>query len=126
MVVDMHGSLPDEAERPLPLTERGCRTRASIVDAAATLMYQRGVCATSLDDVLAAAGSGKSQLYQYFADKADLVAAVIERQLENRARDLQTPRRTECCADVHQRSIGRRADWHLPGRASLPRKPRQC
>ena len=54
----MHGSLPDGAERPLPLTERGCRTRASIVDAAATLMYQRGVCATSLDDLLATAGSG--------------------------------------------------------------------
>jgi len=37
---------------------------------------------TSLDDVLAEAGSGKSQLYHYFDSKADLVAAVIERQLE--------------------------------------------
>jgi AcrR family transcriptional regulator len=64
------------------MTERGRRTRASIIDAAATLMYQRGVTATSLDDVLAAAGSGKSQLYHYFTDKADLVAAVIDRQLE--------------------------------------------
>lgn len=45
-------------------------------------MYQRGVGATSLDDVLAAAGSGKSQMYHYFDGKADLVAAVIERQLE--------------------------------------------
>jgi TetR/AcrR family transcriptional regulator, transcriptional repressor for nem operon len=52
------------------------------VDAAATLMYQRGVRATSLDDVLAAAGSGKSQLYHYFDGKSDLVHAVIERQLE--------------------------------------------
>jgi AcrR family transcriptional regulator len=64
------------------MTERGRRTRAAIIDAAATLMYQRGVTATSLDDVLAAAGSGKSQLYHYFTDKADLVAAVIDRQLE--------------------------------------------
>ena len=78
----MHGSLADGAERPLPLTQRGRRARGAIIDAAATLMYQRGVSATSLDDVLAAAGSGKSQLYHYFADKADLVAAVIERQLE--------------------------------------------
>lgn len=54
--------------------------RALIIDAAATLMYQRGVGATSLDDVLAAAGSGKSQLYHYFVDKADLVRAVVERQ----------------------------------------------
>ena len=70
------------AARPLPVTERGRRTRASIIDAAATLMYQRGVSMTSLDDVLAAAGSGKSQLYHYFDSKAELVAAVIERQLQ--------------------------------------------
>jgi TetR/AcrR family transcriptional regulator, transcriptional repressor for nem operon len=68
--------------RALPATERGRRARASIIDAAATLMYQKGVSMTSLDDVLAAAGSGKSQLYHYFDSKADLVAAVIERQLE--------------------------------------------
>lgn len=78
----MHGSASVGAERPLPLTQRGRRSRAAIVDAAATLMYHGGVSATSLDDVLAAAGSGKSQLYHYFVDKADLVAAVIERQLE--------------------------------------------
>jgi TetR/AcrR family transcriptional regulator, transcriptional repressor for nem operon len=75
-------SLNAAAARPLPVTERGRRTRASIIDAAATLMYQRGVSMTSLDDVLAAAGSGKSQLYYYFDSKADLVAAVIERQLQ--------------------------------------------
>jgi len=68
--------------RALPVTERGRRARASIIDAAASLMYQNGVTVTSLDDVLAAAGSGKSQLYHYFDSKADLVAAVIERQLE--------------------------------------------
>src|SRR5271170_7052623 len=68
--------------RALPVTERGRRTRALIIDAAATLMYQQGVSVTSLDDVLAAADSGKSQLYHYFDSKADLVAAVIERQLE--------------------------------------------
>lgn len=56
--------------------------RALIVDAAATLMYQRGVSATSLNDVLAIAGSGKSQLYHYFVDKADLVRAVVERQTQ--------------------------------------------
>ena len=46
-------------------------------------MYQRGVGLTTLEDVLAAAGAGKSQLYHYFDSKADLVAAVIERQLES-------------------------------------------
>lgn len=46
------------------------------------MIYNRGVGATSLDDVLAAAGCGKSQLYHYFDDKADLVRAVVDRQLE--------------------------------------------
>ncbi|MGB0971365.1 MAG: TetR/AcrR family transcriptional regulator, partial [Mycobacterium sp.] len=64
------------------MTERGRRARAEIVDAAAALIYQRGVRATTLDDVLAAAGCGKSQLYHYFDDKADLVGAVIDRQSE--------------------------------------------
>lgn len=66
----------------LPATERGRRSRAAIVDAAAAAIYRKGVAATSLDDVLAAAGCGKSQLYHYFTDKADLVRAVIDRQLE--------------------------------------------
>ncbi|PJE02349.1 MAG: TetR family transcriptional regulator [Mycobacterium sp.] len=66
----------------LPATDRGRRSRAGIIDAAATLMYQRGVSAASLDDVLAAAGCGKSQLYHYFTDRSELVQAVIDRQLE--------------------------------------------
>ena len=78
----VHVSPPAGAARRLPVTQRGRRARALIIDAAATLMYQRGVSITSLDDVLAAAGSGKSQLYHYFDSKADLVAAVIDRQLE--------------------------------------------
>jgi AcrR family transcriptional regulator len=44
-------------------------------------MYERGVRATSVDDVLARAGAGKSQLYHYFETKDDLVAAVLEHQL---------------------------------------------
>ncbi|BBX43426.1 TetR/AcrR family transcriptional regulator [Mycobacterium simiae] len=63
-------------------TERGRRTRAAIVEAAATIMYENGVAAASLDDVLAASGTGKSQLYHYFSSKSDLVAAVIDHQLE--------------------------------------------
>lgn len=63
-------------------TERGRRTRAAIVDAASRMMYESGVGATSLDEILAASGTGKSQLYHYFSDKSELVAAVVERQLE--------------------------------------------
>ena len=69
--------------RPQPRTARGRRTCAAIIDAAAELIYDRGVAATSLDHVLDRSGAGKSQLYHYFpAGKRDLVAAVVERQLE--------------------------------------------
>lgn len=60
------------------LTARGAKTRARIVTAAADLMYVRGVGATTLDDVLAASGVSKSQLYHHFAGKDALVRAVVD------------------------------------------------
>ena len=63
-------------------TPRGKRTRDTIVDAAAALMYVDGVAGTSVDKVLAASGAGKSQMYHYFKNKEQLVAAVIDRYLE--------------------------------------------
>ncbi|MGI8807105.1 MAG: TetR/AcrR family transcriptional regulator [Acidimicrobiales bacterium] len=61
------------------LTARGLRSRDGIVAAAAELFARGGVNGTSIDDILAAAGASKSQLYHYFANKQALVVAVIER-----------------------------------------------
>jgi AcrR family transcriptional regulator len=63
-----------------PLTERGRRSRERIVDAAAAVVAERGAEGASLDEILAAAGASKSQLYHYFSDKGDLVRAVISRR----------------------------------------------
>jgi AcrR family transcriptional regulator len=52
------------------------------VAAAARLIFEHGVESTTLDHIGDAAGVGRSQLYHYFTDKADLVGAVIERQTE--------------------------------------------
>jgi AcrR family transcriptional regulator len=60
------------------LTARGAKTRARIVDAAAELMFVRGVGATTLDDIVATSGVSKSQLYQHFGGKDDIVRAVVE------------------------------------------------
>jgi AcrR family transcriptional regulator len=60
------------------LTARGAKTRARIVTAAADLMYIQGIGATTLDDVIAASGVSKSQLYHHFAGKDMLVRAVID------------------------------------------------
>ena len=64
------------------LTSRGVATRTRIVDAAADLMFEHGVGGTSLDDVLVATGTSKSQLYHYFADRDSLLRAVVERQAQ--------------------------------------------
>jgi TetR/AcrR family transcriptional regulator, transcriptional repressor for nem operon len=72
------------------LTARGAATRARIVEAAADLIYAHGVERTSLDDVMAASGVSKSQLYHYFADKDALVLDVIARQTE-RVLEAQRP-----------------------------------
>src|ERR1700739_3978831 len=65
-----------------PRTEKGRATRNRGLDAAAALVFEHGVAGTTLDDVRAAANVSKSQLYHYFADKDDLVHAVIDRTVE--------------------------------------------
>ena len=68
--------------KPRQLTSRGAAVRARIVEAAADLIYSSGVGGTSLDDVMAASGVSKSQLYHYFADKDALIDEVIALQTE--------------------------------------------
>ena len=56
-------------------------SRARIVEAAAALMYERGVRGATVDEVLAAAGAGKGQFYYYFESKEALVREVLDHQL---------------------------------------------
>ncbi|BAV50916.1 Transcriptional regulator, TetR family [Mesorhizobium loti] len=72
----------NQESEPRSLTARGAATRSRIVNAAADLIYERGVDRTSLDEVMAVSGVSKSQLYHYFADKDALVLEVIARQTE--------------------------------------------
>jgi TetR/AcrR family transcriptional regulator, transcriptional repressor for nem operon len=60
-----------------PRTGRGRASRERIVERAADLFAERGVAGTSLDEVLAAAGAGKSQLYHYFRGRDELVEAAV-------------------------------------------------
>jgi TetR/AcrR family transcriptional repressor of nem operon len=72
------------------LTARGALTRDRIVRAAADLMHVAGVAGTTVDQVVDASGTSKSQLYHYFADKEALVAAVIKLQVA-RVLEFQQP-----------------------------------
>jgi len=81
-----------DEDRPR-LTARGRATKARILEAASLLTYEKGVAQTTLEDVMTASGTSKSQLYQHFADKDDLVQEVVasraSRVLEREARRLE-------------------------------------
>jgi len=66
-----------------PRTERGRETREKILATAARLFHERGVTATSVEQVLAAALVGKGQFYRYFPSKEDLVSEVIRYQSDH-------------------------------------------
>ena len=70
-------SPPDNRGVRSRLTSRGAATRNRIVLAAAELMHARGVATTTIDEVLAASATSKSQFYQHFDDKSELVYEVI-------------------------------------------------
>lgn len=66
------------------LTRRGRRTRDRILRAAVAVFGERGFAHTSVSDVLAASGTGKSQFYHYFDNRADLIREVLRfRRLES-------------------------------------------
>jgi len=73
-----------------PKTARGKRTRERILTTAAVLFHDRGVHATSVDDVLAASGTGKSQFYHHFSSKTELVREVLGYQF-HRLQEEQAP-----------------------------------
>ncbi|MET0457357.1 MAG: TetR/AcrR family transcriptional regulator [Mycobacterium sp.] len=63
------------------LTPKGQATRQRIIEGAAAEIRVNGAVATTLDDVLAATGTSKSQLFHYFPDgKEQLLLAVAERE----------------------------------------------
>ncbi|WP_245843129.1 TetR/AcrR family transcriptional regulator [Mycolicibacterium vulneris] len=77
-------------ERPASrFTRKGLATRARIIDAAARLMFERGVANTSVDQVRRTAGVGGSQISHYFTDKRDLTRHVVEAR-RNDVRDFHT------------------------------------
>jgi TetR/AcrR family transcriptional repressor of nem operon len=73
---------------PEPKTSKGRASRERIVESAAELVATRGVHATSLDDVRAATGASKSQLYHYFADRDELVESAVGLRCEQVVADI--------------------------------------
>lgn len=64
--------------RAASIAEHKSQTRHEILDAAAALFRAQGYGDTSLGDVAAFVGIGRTTLYEYFTDKEDLLASLVE------------------------------------------------
>jgi AcrR family transcriptional regulator len=56
-------------------------TRGQILDAAQDLFSEHGYQETSLGDIAAFVGIGRTTLYEYFKDKEDLLASLVDENL---------------------------------------------
>ncbi|MEW2175919.1 TetR family transcriptional regulator [Streptomyces sp. NPDC005406] len=74
----------------MPLTPKGAATKQRIVEGAATAIRRQGVFALTLDDVLAATATSKSQLFHYFpGGKDELMLAVARHEADRVIGDQQ-------------------------------------
>lgn len=104
-----------------PRTGRGRASRERIVESAAELVAERGVAGTSLDEVLAAAGAGKSQMYHYFSGRDELVeAAVAHRCGQVLAGLTQTLGGVASLAELERALTGFVADFEQMGLPGCP------
>jgi AcrR family transcriptional regulator len=72
-----------------PRTKPAGVRREELMDAAQRIFIERGIAATSVDDIAAAADVGKGTLYLHFDSKETLLQALQERFVEQFHRDLQ-------------------------------------
>lgn len=65
-------------ERMNTLSKKGQQTRKAILECAFELFHERGIHATSVDDILKKSGAGKSQFYHYFKNKQDIIHELLQ------------------------------------------------
>ena len=70
-----------ETRERLTREEKKARTRAQLIDAAATVFARRGFAGASLDEVAEEAGLTKGAVYSNFDSKEELFQAVIDDRL---------------------------------------------
>jgi len=69
-------------KRRVPRQERSRRRVEGLLDAAARLVVEQGVESLSTRDIAQAAGAPVASLYQYFADKEDVLLALAQRDMD--------------------------------------------
>lgn len=67
--------------RAASIDEHKALTRQALLDAAYQLIAEAGTAEVSLAEVALSAGIGRTTLYDYFSDRDDLIAALVEDEL---------------------------------------------
>lgn len=84
-------------------------TRREILDAAAALFRAQGYDDTHLGDIAGYVGIGRTTLYEYFADKEDILASLVEETIpgvvEDMLADLPPLRASDRLAELIQRGL---------------------
>jgi AcrR family transcriptional regulator len=75
-------SLPSETAHKRQRTRAPETRRSDLMDAAERLFLDKGIAATSIDDIAAGARVAKGTFYLYFVSKEALLAAIQERFVE--------------------------------------------
>ena len=66
-----------EGDTEVPLGRKAARTRAALLEAARTVFTEKGYASTSVGDIAAEAGVSLGAFYQYFRDRADILATLV-------------------------------------------------
>lgn len=74
--------------RAANIAEHKAQMREQLLDAAQSLFRQQGYEETSLGDVAASVGVGRTTVYEYFADKDDLLATLVEETLPQKVDEM--------------------------------------
>ncbi len=65
-------------------------TKARLLDAAIEVFIAQGISATSVDEIAAAAGFSRGAVYSNFADKDELVLALLQRLSEDSVAEIES------------------------------------
>jgi TetR/AcrR family transcriptional regulator, transcriptional repressor for nem operon len=94
----MDGCLATKTAQEVHLRPKGARTRERILDLAYDAIVEKGFAATSIEELVEAAGISRSGFFYHFKDKSDLARQLLQRfvaeleqqldEMERRAREL--------------------------------------
>lgn len=81
-------SVKPKSVRRLSRSETQAKTRERLLDSAEAAFADEGFGGASLDRIAEAAGLTRGAVYSNFVDKADLFVAVLDRRLDERAKEI--------------------------------------